>query len=249
MKTEPTFPEDFYIIDVGMHIGSDSEYYANRGFKVIAFEANPELAQAGAKKFAAAGLPIEVRNLAVSSQGKGIAKFFVNATSTQFSSLNLEIGSRRGGSREIDVNTCNLCEELRPIADLIHYIKIDIEGADFDALTQLRDLPRKPPYISVENGGKQFADLLKEIGYTRFKYSNQKFNSKQWVPRNSPHGNYVKHFFPAHSSGPFGEDIPGRWLSHEEAVTVGEALTTARKLAPNGLFAESLGWFDMHAAF
>ena len=31
------------IVDIGMHDGKDTLYYASRGYKVIAYEANPEL--------------------------------------------------------------------------------------------------------------------------------------------------------------------------------------------------------------
>ena len=31
------------IYDVGLHLGEDTEYYLKKGFRVIAFEANPEL--------------------------------------------------------------------------------------------------------------------------------------------------------------------------------------------------------------
>ena len=31
------------VYDVGMHMGEDSDYYLKKGFKVVAFEANPDL--------------------------------------------------------------------------------------------------------------------------------------------------------------------------------------------------------------
>ncbi len=244
----PSFPKDYFVIDVGMHTGSDSEYYALRGFKVIAFEANPLLATAARTKFSAAGLPVHVINSAVSGQSRGTARFYINHHSDQFSSLDSSIGSRFGSATAITVDTCHLGEQLQHVSSLIHMIKIDIEGEDYNALEQLRQSGISPPYISVENGGRRFVEKLSSMGYTRFKFANQKFNSKHWIPRNSPHGDYIKHFFPAHSSGPFGEDLPGRWLTADEANAVGDALAAARRLAPNHLFAEAIGWFDMHAA-
>jgi len=246
---EISFPDDYYIIDVGMHRGADSEYYAKRGFKVIAFEANPDLARDARAKFEQLDYSIEVRNMAISPSGKGKGAFFVNDKRDQFSSLNKAICSRGGEARAIDVETCDLGEELEYIKNKIHMIKIDIEGGDFIALSQLYNAGIAPRYISVENGGEKFVKLMMEMGYNRFKYANQRFNSKQWIPRDSVHGNVIKHFFPAHSSGPFGEDVSGRWLSPEEAITVGNALDGARKIAKNPLFAESIGWFDLHATY
>ncbi|WP_207383462.1 hypothetical protein, partial [Thalassovita autumnalis] len=49
------------------------------------------------------------------------------------------------------------------------------------------------------------------------------------------------------SSGVFGEDLVGRWLTFDEAIAVNEGLSYARKKAPNNLWADSVGWFDLHA--
>ncbi len=246
MTDTASFPADYYIVDVGMHDGADSIYYAKRGFKVVAFEANPVLAKEGAERFAKLGLDVEVRNYAI-SDASGSVKFYVNTSRPQWSSLNSKLGNRASGAVEIEVEACNLADQLAPLGDKIHMVKIDIEGFDFIAAQQIVTLIHKPRYLSVENGGVQFVQLLSEAGYDKFKFSNQKFNSLMRVPKQSKHGADVDVQFLPHSSGPFGEDLTGRWLTADETVKVSEALEAARSKAPGNLWAESIGWFDMHA--
>ena len=249
LKSNLNFPKEYIIVDVGMHNGSDAEYYAKRGFNVIAFEANPLLANEGKERFEANRLPITVINKAIAESASEHIDFYINKTNDQFSSVDPKIGSRGAGAESIEVRTCNLAKELEKIKDRIHMIKIDIEGNDYIALCQLKNAGISPPFISVENGGPNFLEVMREMGYKRFKYSNQRYNSKQNVPKNSIHGNQIKHFFAPHSSGPFGEDLTGRWLTFDETIIVSNALIEARRIASNQLFAESIGWFDLHASF
>lgn len=59
--------------------------------------------------------------------------------------------------------------------------------------------------------------------------------------------------FPAGSSGPFGEDLRGRWLSHEELCTTAQEYLRLRREAPQTLAWASPGlgtnpfWADLHA--
>src|SRR4051812_12299597 len=46
-----TAKHDNLIIDVGMHDGGDTAFYLAKGFDVVAVEADPGLAQAGAERF------------------------------------------------------------------------------------------------------------------------------------------------------------------------------------------------------
>ena len=39
------------IFDVGLHRGEDTEFYLKKGFRVVAFEANPELVALCSQKF------------------------------------------------------------------------------------------------------------------------------------------------------------------------------------------------------
>ena len=50
------------IVDVGLHLGEDAEYYAKRGYTVIGYEANPDLCEIAAKKLE--GLDVEIKHKA-----------------------------------------------------------------------------------------------------------------------------------------------------------------------------------------
>ena len=39
-------PDRNLIFDIGMHIGQDTEFYLKKGFRVVAIEADPTLAEA-----------------------------------------------------------------------------------------------------------------------------------------------------------------------------------------------------------
>lgn len=238
------------IIDVGMHDGKDSEYYARRGFSVIAFEANTEICQTARERFKNAELDekIDIRNLAISNNSGEEVTFYVNKFNTTWSSLDKDIGSRRSGSDAVKVLTCNLSEELLDLHDKIHMIKIDIEGYDQIALEQVSKLPTHPPFISVENGGIDLLNTLKDMGYTGFQYSNQMYVPCQTVPSDSVHGDYIEHRFVRSQSGLFGHDLPLRWLDYEEAKSIAELLGEARRRLKGNLLAEAIGWFDLHAA-
>src|SRR4051794_13552031 len=43
---------DDLIFDIGFHLGEDTEFYLKKGFRVVAVEANPELAEKGEEMFA-----------------------------------------------------------------------------------------------------------------------------------------------------------------------------------------------------
>lgn len=236
-----------FIIDVGMNDGEDSNYYSKRGFRVVGIEANPVLCEEVASRFKKDNVDVVIVNRAVSNQ-EGILPFYVNKLTDKWSSLLENAGSRRSGSDVIEVKSCNLTELLLPICEQIHYAKIDIEGYDFVALQQILDLPTTPNFVSIENGNEAAIKLMHERGYTRFKYSNQKYVQHQIIPENSTEGDVIEHEFAFGSSGLFGDDLRGKWLSYEEVVMVNEAMRAAMKITTQvNLWAEAVGWFDLHA--
>ncbi|MGO1118180.1 FkbM family methyltransferase [Rhodovibrionaceae bacterium A322] len=246
-KSVPQFPDDYYIVDAGMNDGKDSDYYARRGFSVIAYEANPQLCEEADQRFKDAGLNVDVRNRAISNV-EGTLDFYINQFASEWSSLNQELGERVKGAEVIKVKSCNLAEDLWDICDRLHYVKIDIEGYDFVALEQLLTLPTLPTYISVENGDVVMLETFRRAGYTRFKFSNQRNVECQTIPGNSPHGHQISYNFELGSSGVFGEDTYGRWISYDEAMQINDGMVYGRTHAPNNLWAECVGWFDLHAA-
>ncbi|WP_170514807.1 FkbM family methyltransferase [Ruegeria atlantica] len=209
------------IVDIGMNDGKDTVYYRKRGFQVIAIEAIPHLCTAVAKYFADSQVDgVDIRNFAVTDDDADEVTFYVNKFNTAWSSVDEEFGSRRDGAEKIVVPAIDLSKDLRPVSKKIHYLKIDIEGLDQLALSQIMALPHLPPYVSVENGSLKMLEIMHEHGYDRFKFSNQKYVEYQTFAPSSPHGHIPEHTFEISASGAFGEDVPGNWIRYEDAVKI-----------------------------
>ena len=119
-----------------------------------------------------------------------------------------------------------------------HYLKIDVEGVDHAVLDQLRGRSLLPLYVSVEDCrfGFQYMETLASCGYDGFKLLDQSTVPQMTDPATG-------RVFPAGSSGPFGGDLPGEWLSHDEMVTLYS--TTVRNLQGDRL-APRTQWWDIH---
>ncbi len=244
------------IFDIGMHDGKDTEYYLHRGFNVVAVDANPlfcqEAAQRWAKEIQAGRLSIE--NVAI-GENRGKLPFYISSKSI-WSSTDREEATRDGC-------TCTTIEiDYVRAGDLFakygvpYYLKIDIEGADTHCL---RDLPRGilPQFISFERGPNTQEDVkyLAGIGYSRFKLISQYMflfappnETASGVPplkyrlrhklRNVLRGHWKDPWtFEIHSSGPFGDDTDGNWVSAEKLL---QLFDEWKKL-------DKEFWYDIHA--
>jgi Methyltransferase FkbM domain len=132
-----------------------------------------------------------------------------------------------------------------------YYLKVDIEGAELLCVRVLQQFLQRPKYVSIEirhlHADRHYAyqDLchLYLLGYQRFKILDQRFHGRIRLPSPAREGAYVAYDFPGHTTGPFGEETPGRWLSFEEIVPVYGA--------PGSKGAWFWGtkdaWFDLHA--
>lgn len=169
-------PNNNQVIDVGMNDGSDTAYYLHCGCRVIAIEANPQLAEVATRRFAreiAEGRLI-VLNVGI-APSEGVADFYV-ASNHQWSSFSPEVASRRG--MQIVATVRVPCVPLSSVLlehGVPYYIKIDIEGYDLYCLESLSH-DTVPPYVSVEfaHGMEhRLLNRLLELGYDRFKLLNQ----------------------------------------------------------------------------
>jgi len=252
------------IFDIGMHEGQDTAYYLHRGYKVVAVDANPTLCDAGAKRFEAAisAGRLEIVNAAVGAE-RGVLPFYVSSKDI-WSSFDPAVAGKLGSScREIQVES--LCAaDLFAKYGVPYYLKIDIEGADSYCLGDLEP-SCLPVYISFEAGATASEDVtrLERLGYRRFKLINQvskEFRS-EWEPepalqrlrlrlrrkfRNVIRGRWRNDWiFEMNSSGPFGEDTDGSWVS---AVRLREILARWKNLDDHNSTSPDSFWFDVHAA-
>jgi FkbM family methyltransferase len=227
------------IFDLGMNNGDDTAYYLARGYDVIALEANPSLCEKAQARFrdAIAAGRVTIINAAI-WQTDGSANFYVNLDNDHWSSLDVGWAGRDASKyRPIPV-ACVTLGTLFAAHGVPHYLKIDVEGVDQSVLDQLRGRALLPLFVSVEDCrfGFQYMETLAACGYDGFKLLDQS-QVPQMIDAQSGRP------FPAGSSGPFGDDLPGDWLSYADMVE--HYATTVRDRAGNRL-APRTHWWDIH---
>lgn len=222
------------IFDVGMHKGEDSYFYLKKGFKVVGFEANPELVELCKKRFTEelkTGQLTIVEGAIVdeNTSSNGKISFYKNKNNSVWGTVldnwaerNKNFGAE---SEIIEVPTVNFSEYLRKFG-IPYYLKIDIEGLDIVCLRALKDFSERPEYVSIESDKVSFDELKNEfsifnqLGYDKFKIINQSRIKSQSEPKNSSEGAYLQHQFEPGSSGLFGKDLNGKWKSTKRSIKI-----------------------------
>jgi FkbM family methyltransferase len=217
------------IYDVGMHSGEDTEFYLKKGFRVIAFEANSDLAASARNKFhdyiANDKLVIVHGAIVDSSYPGGTVEFYKNnknslwgTVSPYFAERNSKLGA---DSTLIRVPRINFSDCLAKLG-VPYYLEIDIEGMDIICLRALFQVEGRPAYVSIESDRTDFRKvsdelkILTQLGYTSFQAVQQTTVHRQMVPRPSREGAAMEHVFPRGSSGLFGKDLPQRWQTLDQ---------------------------------
>ena len=232
------------IIDVGMHYGNDTDFYLKKGFRVAAIEANPELVSKARIKFkeALAEGRLKIFEVGIYKE-EGIFDFYINISKDDWSSLIEEVGTRQNTEYHVIKVKCTTFDKILSEVGIPYYLKIDIENADIYALEALRDFEFKPKYVSIEAHSLDYLCLLRSFGYTKFKVVNQARNIDVKCPNPPLEGVFVDQKFNGLSSGPFGEESPGPWLTLEEAAY--EWLHLHMGHSERSSLGE--GWYDFHA--
>lgn len=241
------------IYDVGMCDATDTDFYLKKGFRVVAIEANPALARQAAERFSAAIASgrLTVLNLVISESDDRVS-FYVSRTnpgwSTALAGFAESMATRRGGRFETIEVESRRFESILEAHGIPYYLKVDIEGADLLCLRALGSFSDRPKYVSIEMPNRHDWEALSQhhyedlchlflLGYRGFKIIDQRFRSSVTLPRPAREGQYVAHEFRGQSTGPFGEETPGGWLSFEQIVPIYRAALS--RLEP--------AWFDLHA--
>jgi FkbM family methyltransferase len=222
--TLPTALEEDLIYDVGAHRGEDTAHYLRCGYRVVAVEANPYLANQLSQRFASD--PVVVVNAGIGSRG-GTATFWVNEANDEHSSFDREVGCRDGTPCHPVEIECVTFRSLLESHGVPFYLKIDIEGADGLCLNSLSpdDLPA---YVSIEAHTADYVDRLSDLGYRDFKLVDQTRHSPRVLQR------LGLARFPVGTSGRFGESTRGRWQSADRVVQAWRSAGTD-------------AWYDFHA--
>lgn len=232
------------IFDVGLHHGDDTDFYLKKGFDVVAVEADPRHVNAARIRFAGALAEkrLAIVSAAVASE-PGQIDFYVNLEKDDWSSTDPAYGARSGTRHErISVPAVTFDSLYSQVAGRVHYVKTDIEGGDIHVLEGLMRCRVRPRFFSVEAHKADYLAYMRVLGYTRFKLVNQNLNWSQKCPNPPLEGQYVPHQFPGDSSGPFGEEAPGTWISFEDCADLFLALKRAAIAYPSATNA----WYDFH---
>ena len=207
------------VYDIGMHEGEDTDYYLAKGYRVVAVDAAPELCQAQTERLAGpiADGRLTIINAAIAAQ-PGAVTFYASpitgwgTTDREFAERNERCGA--GRNTEVTVEGVEFGALLDKYGTP-YFAKIDIEGTDLACLEGLLGRPEVPRYVSVESERRTWAGLLREfdlfteLGYDRFKI----------VPQHTAHHQQSADFtFRKGTSGMFGEDAPGEWMTRDQAV-------------------------------
>jgi FkbM family methyltransferase len=217
------------IYDVGLHLGEDSEFYLKKGFDVVAVEASPANAVKAANRLKAyvdSGR-LTIVNKAI-TRDEGPVAFFVSdrsiwgTTDPITAERNRHLGSSISEITIPGVPFRCLLEQY----GVPYYMKVDIEGADALCLEGLMASADRPKYVSIESTKASFDDLVSEfcllqrLGYRKYKIVAQHRIEEERLPKTASEGQFVDHVFEEGSSGAFGRELPGEWMSLEQALKV-----------------------------
>lgn len=271
---------DSFVFDIGMHKGEDTNYYLARGFRVVGVEADPDLLQNCRARFTdaiAEGRLFLHHGAIIEDDGAESVRFYKNPHNTVWGTVVPAWAARNAGlgaaSVEIEVPVVDFPGLLARYG-CPHYLKIDIEGMDRVCLAKLLGTPHRPKFVSIESEKVNYCDLVKEfdlfrdLGYRRFYIQQQSDIASRKVPPESSEGRFVDYRFESGSTGPFGTDLGGDWLTRKQALGRYRAIFAEYALFGDGArlnksgrgraFIEFLarklrrpvpGWYDTHARY
>lgn len=222
------------IYDVGMHKGEDTDYYLKKGFNVVGFEADPDLAAFCRQRFLdqiktnqltiVEGAIVDCSNNDIEEK----VVFFKNKLNSVWGTVDKNWAERNeylgSKSEKIKVPIVDFSKCLRQYG-MPYYLKVDIEGMDIFCLKSLKDFRERPDFISIESEMINFEILMeefrifKELGYTSFQVVNQSNIASNKEPKDTIEGKFVNYNFLSGSTGLFGNDLNKKnWKSYEESI-------------------------------
>jgi FkbM family methyltransferase len=175
------------VYDIGTHKGLDAAYYLQKGYKVIAVEANPELCESLREKFSneiTNGQMILVES-AIDRYSNISVPFHISSDDGESSLAAERLKEMNRSYKTISVNTNTLTDLFNEFGRGV-YCKMDIENGDIAALKTLNSSDNLPQYFSVEISGLPIGKLVQQLpetqaaikeferlGYNRFKLVDQ----------------------------------------------------------------------------
>lgn len=172
-ETKNTTP---VIFDIGSNVGTSVLYFSLNypQARIIAFEADPNIARICSKNLLNNGVKnVEVINKAV----------WVDCNGIEFSIEGADGGSIKGGESKKTIETIRLREYLAR-EEFIDFLKIDIEGAEYEVLLDCAEHLSNVQNIFVEyhswsDTPQKLSDILKVFEKCGFRYYIQDFNRRK----------------------------------------------------------------------
>jgi FkbM family methyltransferase len=225
------------IYDFGANNGDDIPYYLKKADLVVAVEANPALCRQIEARFSDAigEGRLRVETCVVAGEGSSPEVYFY------LHKRHHVLGQFPEPDATVIGDFDKVLLPSKSVMQIIgehgapYYIKIDIEHYEQVILKELFRNGVKPPLLSAEAQSIQVFALLAGMGeYTAFKLVDGETVAKKYGNHAIRVGDGLETYsFPAHSAGPFGEDIAGEWMNADDLF--------------ESLAKEGLGWKDIHA--
>ena len=222
------------IYDLGSNNGDNIPYYLLKSDLVVAVEANPKLCEIIKKNFkkdidngklvvenciVTVLLDNEDRNFYLHRHHHVLSQFLAPNKSILDQYLQVKLRSR------------NIISIIKDYGEP-YYIKIDLEHYDSYILKELFFRNIYPKYLSIEAHSREIMDIIIQNGkYKSFKLVDGSQVSKRYKNQII---NNINYSFPAHSAGPFGNDIDGHWMEEKIFLFL--------------LSVVGFGWKDIHCS-
>jgi FkbM family methyltransferase len=238
-ESEATLSYSDVIFDFGANHGEDIDYYLSRASKVIAVEADPNLAVIIRDRFEKEIIQgrLVLVNKVITTSDSEVVTFYLHKTNPGLNQFERPSEEKLSNFNLVDLEAVNIIELVKQFADRESppkYCKIDLEGFDFFVLNALFENEIFPVYLSAECHSLDIVKLI--ISTNRYEAFNliegQNVPKLQWAKNpNSITESLIQ--FEAFSAGPFGNDIKKNWLTERSIVV------QMRLVGP--------GWKDLHA--
>lgn len=246
------------IYDVGLNRGEDTDFYLRKGFRVVAFDANPELVKLCQARFRSQlesgqlsiieGAIVDIDRAACMN---GKVAFFKNKSGTSWGTTQDSWADRNQAMgteiERLEVDVVDFAAVLRKHG-IPRYLKIDIEGCDLVCLNALRSFAVRPDFVSFESDKvtlravRDEIRLLQELGYNHFQAVEQFGIPDVQTPPNPPReGSFTPQKFERGSSGLFGNELnPVLWRNSGAILRLYRVIHIGYRLL--GDFGIMYGW-------
>jgi hypothetical protein len=210
------------IFDIGCNQGQNFEYFLKKSDYIIGIEANPKLCKEIRGNFSneIKKEQLIIVNKIITNSNKTNQNFYISKKKNVLSQFGKPHKINDFNKINVDsVRASNLIKYYKNKYNIIipYYIKIDIEHHDWVVLKDLLNNNIYAEYLSVEVQTPEVIQLILNSNYKSFKIleGNKKLNN---IYIRNKDNKKTKYTFDIHSSGPFGNDIPGNWLKKNDLL-------------------------------